>query len=162
MAKSRDTEFMNTTADEQLHPDQAQTDRAQSEKQQQKQQESISDGDRAFTSDGEELRAPSKLKIYLASLLSGNILSRSEVRRMYPYMLFIAFLMLLYISNVFKMQQMYRREAALKREIKELRAKSVTISSMKMNATRQSQIIKELRERGIDLQESLTPHKLIE
>lgn len=125
-------------------------------------EEQISDADREFTSDSDELRVPSKLKLYIASLLSGNILSRAEVKRLYPYLLFIAFLMLLYISNVFKMQQMYRQESNLKKEIKELRAKMVTISSMKMNATRQSQIIDQLNERGIDLKESLTPHKVVE
>lgn len=122
--------------------------------------EEISQADREFTA--QEERRPSKIKIYIASLLSGNILSRAEVKRMYPYLLFVSFLMLLYISNVFKMQQMYRQESNLKKEIKELRAKSVTISSMKMNATRQSQIINELKEREIDLKESLTPHKVVE
>ncbi len=104
---------------------------------------------------------PSKWKEYIGSLLSGNILSKTEVRRLYPYMLFLAFLMLLYISNVFRMQQLHRRHDALVKEVKELRAKSLTISAMRMNSTRQSEIIRELEVRGIDLQESLVPPKVI-
>ena len=110
----------------------------------------------------EEIPAPpSRWKEYVGSLLSGNILSKTEVRRLYPYMLFLAFLMLLYISNVFRMQQLYRRHEALTKEVKELRAKSLTISAMRMNSTRQSEIIRELEVRGIDLQESLVPPKVI-
>lgn len=113
--------------------------------------------------DDEEASAapPSRLKEYIGSLLSGNILSKSEVRRLYPYLLFVAFLMLLYISNVFRMQHLHRRHDALVKEVKELRAKSLTISAMRMNSTRQSEIIRELEVRGIDLQESLVPPKVI-
>lgn len=109
----------------------------------------------------EQPREPSKLKQLIVSVLSGSILSRAEVKKQYPYMLFIAFLMLLYISNIFKMQQLHRQHSRLGVEVKELRAKSLTISSQRVDATRQSQIIKELNERGVDLKESLTPPKVI-
>lgn len=98
---------------------------------------------------------------YLMSVLSGNILSRAEVRKVYPYLLFIAFLAFLYIGNVFRMQRLYRRHDRLTIEVRELRAKSMTIAAVKMNATRQSNIIKEIERRGLPLKESLTPNKVI-
>lgn len=106
-------------------------------------------------------RKPSKIKQAVVSVLSGSILSRAEVKKQYPYMLFIAFLMMIYIGNVFKMQQLHRYHGRLSKEVKELRAKSLTISSQRVDATRQSQIIKELEARGIDLRESLVPPKVI-
>lgn len=99
---------------------------------------------------------------YLMSVLSGNILSRSEVRKIYPYLLFIAFLAFLYIGNVFRMQRLHRKHDRLTVEVRELRAKSMTIAAVKMNATRQSNIIKEIGRRGLPLKESLTPNKVIE
>ena len=93
---------------------------------------------------------------------SGNILTRAEVRRMYPYVLFIAVLMFLYIANGYHIQKLHRRHDRISEQIKELRSRSLTLSSIRMTATRQSEIIKELEARGIPLQESLTPPKIID
>jgi len=116
------------------------------------------------TPDGEEektLRLPTKLKEFIASWISGNILSRSEVRRLYPYLLVMALLMLFYIANTFSIQKLYRRQTTLTRQVKELRSKSLTVSSLRMTSTRQSEIIKELRRRGIGLEELLEPPKVV-
>ena len=109
-------------------------------------------------------RPPSKwtkVKENIGSWLSGNILSHGEVLRLYPYLLTVAALMLFYISNIFYMQQLYRRQATLARDVKELRAKSLTVSSLRMTSTRQSEIIRELRRRGIELEELLEPPKVV-
>lgn len=98
----------------------------------------------------------------VAQVLSGNILTRAEVRRMYPYVLFIAVLMFLYIANGYHIQKLHRRHDRISEQIKELRSRSLTLSSIRMTATRQSEIIKELEARGIPLQESLTPPKIID
>lgn len=110
---------------------------------------------------GQVRRPSSRIKRQVGALLSGSILSKAEVRKFYPYMLLLAFLMLLYIANVFKMQQLHKQHDRLAAEVKELRAKSLTLSSIRMNATRQSEILKELKNRGIDLEESVTPPKII-
>ena len=93
-------------------------------------------------------KRPSWVERNVAQVLSGNILTRAEVRRMYPYVLFIAVLMFLYIANGYHIQKLHSR--------------SLTLSSIRMTATRQSEIIKELEARGIPLQESLTPPKIID
>jgi galactokinase len=97
----------------------------------------------------------------LGAVLSGNILSRSEVRRAYPYMIFVVAFMFFYISNAFRTQHVYREHAALTEQVKALRSKSMTVASEKMQATRQSNIMVELARRGIPLRESLTPNKVI-
>lgn len=107
-------------------------------------------------------KRPSRFSSFLMSFVSGNILSRQEVRRVYPYLLFIAFLAFVYIGNVFRMQSLYRRHDRLTEEVRELRAKSMTIASEKMRATRQSNIIREIERRGLPLKESLTPNRTIQ
>lgn len=108
-----------------------------------------------------EKRVPSKAKQYIGAVLSGSILSRAEVRKLYPYLLFVALLMMLYIANIFRTQQLYRRHDRLTVEVKELRAKAMTLSAERMKATKQSVIVRELAAMGSDLKEPLTPPKVI-
>lgn len=107
-------------------------------------------------------RRPSRLEQYIGQVLSGNILTKAEVRNRYPYMFFTAFLMFLYIANIFHTQKLYRQHDRLNAQLKEMRAKSLTVSSMRMMATRQSEIVRELEKRGIPLRESVTPPQVIE
>lgn len=103
----------------------------------------------------------SRFSVWLMTFLSGNILSRSETRRAYPYLLLIALLAFIYIGNIFRMQQLYRKHDKLTIEVKELRAKSLTIAAQKMDATRQTNILREVERRKLPLHESTTPNKVI-
>lgn len=94
--------------------------------------------------------------------ISGNILRAPEVRRSFPYALFVALLMFLYIVNGYHTQKLNRRNNRLTEQVKELRAKSLAYSELRMTATRRSRIIEELHRRGIILNESLTPPKVVE
>ncbi len=105
---------------------------------------------------------PFPLEDYIGQVLSGNILTRAEVRRRYPYIFFMALLMLLYIANGYHIQKLHRRHDKLTAQLKELRSRSLTLSSIRMTATRQSEIVKELQERGIPLHESLIPPQVID
>ena len=109
----------------------------------------------------EEPRRRSHFVEGLMSFLSGNILSHKEVSKTYPYLVFVAFLMFLYIGNIFSMQHLHRRHNALTKEVRELRTKSMTLASERMQATRQSNIVREIEKRGLQLKESTTPNKVI-
>ena len=108
------------------------------------------------------VRPPSRFERYVGQMLSGSFLMRAEVRRQYPYVLFMALLMFLYIANGFHTQKLHRQHERLTARVKELRAQSLTISSQRMIATRQSEIIRELEERGIPLDELVSPPKIID
>ena len=112
--------------------------------------------------DPQPVRPPSRFERYVGQMLSGSFLMRAEVRRQYPYVLFMALLMFLYIANGFHIQKLHRRHDRLTEQVKELRARSLTVSSLRMISTRQSEIIRELELRGIPLEESLSPPKVIE
>ena len=120
------------------------------------------ENDPISASDSPKIKGPSWFERNLAQVLSGSILTRVEVRRMYPYVLFIVVLMFLYIANGYHIQKLHRRHARLTEQVKELRSRSLTISSIRMTQTRQSEIIKQLEERGIPLEESLIPPKIID
>ena len=109
-----------------------------------------------------EKPTPSRLKQYLAGMLSGSILGREEVSRSYKYLIGIALLMMFYIYNVFYMQHLYRRQEHLTEQVRELRAQAMTLSSMRMNATRQSAVERELEARGSQVRISMTPPKVVE
>lgn len=120
------------------------------------------ENDPVSASDSPKVKGPSWFERNLAQVLSGSILTRVEVRRMYPYVLFIVVLMFLYIANGYHIQKLHRRHDRLTEQVKELRSRSLTISSIRMTQTRQSEIIKQLEERGIPLEESLIPPKIID
>ncbi len=112
--------------------------------------------------ESEPARKGFRLDQYAGQVLSGNILTRAEARRYYPYIFFMALLMLLYIANGYHIQTLHRRYNRLNNQVKELRSKSLTLSSMRMTATRQSEIVREVERRGIPLHEALEPPKVIE
>lgn len=121
-------------------------------------------GESPFREDesAEPARKGFRLDHYAGQVLSGNILTRAEVRRYYPYIFFMALLMLLYIANGYHIQTLHRRYDRLNDQVKELRSRSLTLSSIRMSATRQSEIVREVERRGIPLHESLEPPKVIE
>ncbi len=102
------------------------------------------------------------IRRYAGGVISGSILRRPEVRSRMPYVIFIAFLMLLYIANSYHTQRLHRHSITLAREVAELRARSLSFTERRMTATRQSVVIRELRERGIELTESVVPPKKLE
>lgn len=106
-------------------------------------------------------RRPSRFSVWLMTILSGNILTRAEARRAYPYLLFVAFLAFIYIGNIFRTQQLHRKHEQLAVEVKELRAKSMTLAVEKMSATRQSNILDQIERRNLELKESLIPNRVI-
>ena len=103
-----------------------------------------------------------RARSFVRNFMSGNILRHPQVRSRLPYALFIALLMLLYIMNGYHIQKLHRRHSSLGEEVRELRVRSLSFTGRLMESTRQSEILKELERRGIDLHESVTPPVIIE
>ena len=102
------------------------------------------------------------LRRFTRGFMSGNLLRMPAVQRQLKYALVIALLMLLYIANGYYTQTLNRRYARLNSEVKELRTQSLSLSEMRMTATRQSEILKALQQYGVELQESVTPPRVVE
>lgn len=94
-------------------------------------------------------------------IINGNILSRENVTNQIPYILFLAVLAIFYIGNRYKYEKLIRSEQTLQVEVKNLRAESITTASHLMFISKQSQVSRLIKEKGLDLEESVTPPKKI-
>lgn len=146
-------ERVNSIVDEKIRMWQSQTGAAAAEESQQ----SV-----GHKPQPETRRRNSKTKKAVRSILSGSILSSPEMKKLYPYLLATAALLLLLITSTFYIQKLYRRQSRLESEIKELRTRSVELSAERVQQTSRSGIVRRVNKRGLDLEESVTPVKVIE
>lgn len=96
-----------------------------------------------------------------AGILNGNILTRDGVVRHLPYLLFLAFLALIYIANGYLAEDTVRELNRVDNELKELRSEYITTKSDLMYKSKQSQIANILEQKQLGLKESYYPPKKI-
>lgn len=96
------------------------------------------------------------------SVFTGSILSSAWVRRMWPYLLSIAAVLVGYIAYTFHVQSLHIERQRLEREVRELGIKSVERTAERVRATRRSAIVERLREKSIPLEEFPHPVKKLE
>ncbi len=96
---------------------------------------------------------------YIKPLLDGSFLSTESSTKELPFMVFLLFLIILFISNTFWAQGTVRKIDKYKREVKELRIKSISVKSKLMDNTRLTQIADKVKNLG--LVESMMPPKKI-
>jgi hypothetical protein len=78
------------------------------------------------------------------------------------YILLITLLASIYIGNRFHAEKITRETARLQREVRELRAESLSTSASLMFISRQSEVQRLVKERGLNLEELKTPpYKLL-
>lgn len=109
-------------------------------------------------------KAPKKSKknfasVYIKPLLDGSFLSRESSTKELPFMAFLLFLIILFISNTFWAQGTVRKIDKYKKEVKELRIRSISVKARLMDNTRQTHIAAKVKNLG--LKESLKPLKKI-
>ena len=99
---------------------------------------------------------------FIKELLSGSIVSEKIIIKNLGYVSFIALLATIYIGNRFHAEKITRETTRLQREVKDLRAEALSTSAELMNVSRQSEVIKMVREKGLNLEELKTPpYKLL-
>lgn len=97
----------------------------------------------------------------LKEILDGSILTKDSVVKQLPFILFLVILALIYISNGFHDERISRQIVTLQKEIDNLKAKSISISSELNKLSDRSQMQKLIRENQIRLQEPNEPPKKI-
>jgi hypothetical protein len=95
-------------------------------------------------------------------VMSGEIFGSEELIKHLPYVGFLVFLGLVYIGIGYSAEDSVRQINRNKTELKEMRSEYITIKSDLMYATKQSELIKILHEKGLTLEESFQPPKKIE
>ncbi|MFT5336666.1 MAG: hypothetical protein ACJAY8_000860 [Sphingobacteriales bacterium] len=98
---------------------------------------------------------PDKKENVLRNVLDGTLLTKVEVLRHFPFILFSAGLMVLYISNGYKAERIIRDLNTAESHLRELKARYVTISSNLEMIRQQSKVAKAVE--GIQLEESTVP-----
>lgn len=98
-------------------------------------------------------------KKVIKGLFDGTILTREGVVRQLPYILFIVLLAIIYIGNRYHAEKVVRQESRLNMEIRELRAKSVSTAAELMDISRQSEVARLIKEKGMLLEEAVKPPK---
>ncbi|MFO8236441.1 MAG: FtsL-like putative cell division protein [Bacteroidales bacterium] len=97
----------------------------------------------------------------IKGLLAGSLLSKDNIAGQLPFILLLTFLSFIYIGNRYHAEKIVRKNSILQDEVKELRAKSISTSAELMQISKQSEVIKLIEEKNLELKESRTPPKKI-
>lgn len=98
----------------------------------------------------------------LKDLLSGSMVTDKIILRNLGYLFLLTFLGAIYIANRFHAERITRETAKLQSEVKDLRAESLATSADLMYASKQSEVYRLVKERGLGLEELREPpYKLV-
>lgn len=104
-----------------------------------------------------ESKKNSKKSPGVKSFIGGTILTDERVTRQIPFLIFLAFLAILIITNRNWSERTIRKVEILQSTLDELRSESITLSAKLMNSSRPSEIAKKVENAKIDLQEPVKP-----
>jgi cell division protein FtsL len=112
--------------------------------------------------EGKEKKKKVKTGSFVKELLSGSMVTDKIILKNLWYIILVTFLAAVYIGNRFHAERITRETAKIQREVKELRSESLSISADLMYLSRQSEVIKLVKSRGLNLEELKTPpYKLL-
>ncbi len=95
-------------------------------------------------------------------VINGNFLTKNFIRKQYKLILLMAFLAVVYVNNRYECETQLAHAIELKKQIKDLKYESLTLSAQMMGVSRQTSIMQLLNEKGIQLKEAKTPAIVIE
>lgn len=99
---------------------------------------------------------------FLKELLSGSMVTEKIILKNLWYVLLVTLLAAIYIGNRFHAEKVTRESTRLQREVKDLRAESLSTSADLMYLSRQSVVYRLVKEKGLGLEELKTPpYKLL-
>jgi hypothetical protein len=103
-----------------------------------------------------------KSRTGVSSFLRGTILTDERVTSQFPFVIFLAVLGLLLITNRYRSEKVIREIEVLKDTIDDLRSQSITNTSKLMYMSKPSEILKKVNQTGIGLQEPIhAPGKIV-
>ncbi len=98
----------------------------------------------------------------IKDIIAGDVFLRDVVQKQFLFMALLFLLSLVYVNNRFLYEKELREVERLRREVKDLRYKSLTLSKDTKLAGRRTMIIEALDAMGVDLEESAKPIVIIE
>jgi hypothetical protein len=110
----------------------------------------------------ENIKKTAKTGSFMKELLSGSMVSEKLILKNLGYVSLLTFLAALYIGNRFHAEKITRETAKLNRELRDLRSESLSTSADLMSASKQSEVFRLVREKGLTLEELKSPpYKLL-
>lgn len=122
----------------------------------------LSEEERAALEEKRRRRAERRQKNIFRQLYSGEILTKDEVRALYPYLTVLAITFLLSIVVLFSALGLDISRTQLQNELKVLQEQSVRQSEKLYRATSRSAIIEQSKSRGLNLEELPTQTYIID
>lgn len=99
---------------------------------------------------------------FLKELLSGSMVSDKIVLKNLGYFILLTILGAVYIGNRFHAERITRETTRLASEVRDLRAEALSVSTDLMYVSKQSEVFRLVREKGLGLEElKAPPYKLI-
>lgn len=99
-----------------------------------------------------EIVAPKKkrkgFKVFV-EIVGGDVLSKDGFVGLFPFFLYVVFLLMVYITNVYAAEDMSREVARLNRKVEDLHVEYVYLESEITKITKQSNMVKMLKNKGI-------------
>ncbi len=110
----------------------------------------------------EEKEKKAKSGSFMKELLSGSMVSDKIVLKNFWYLLMLTILGAFYIANRFHAEKITRETSKLSREVRDLKAESLSTSADLMKASRQSEVYRMVKEKGLGLEElKVPPYRLL-
>lgn len=106
-------------------------------------------------------QAKEKKGVKARDFISGRILTHELVAGQMSFIVFLVILAIIYIANSYHYNSLLRTEQKLRKEVKNLRAESITTAAQYMSISRQSEVVKLVEAKGLGLVESKVPPKKI-
>lgn len=89
--------------------------------------------------------------------LDGTVLTRKNVVKQLPFIIFLSVLAVMYIGNRYHAEKVIRDINKLQTEVKNLRAEEITTASELMKISKQSEVARLVKENNLGLEESTEP-----
>lgn len=103
-----------------------------------------------------------KAGAFLKELLSGSMVSEKIILKNLGYISLLTLLAAIYIGNRFHAEKITRETTKIQREVKDLKSESLSTSADLMYLSRQSEVVRLVREKGLNLEELKSPaYKLL-
>jgi cell division protein FtsL len=97
----------------------------------------------------------------IRGLIDGTMLTRKSFTGQLPFVFFLSFLAMMYISNRYNAEKLRRKIITYKTELSDLRAQSIFISAELMKLSRQTEVAEVVKKHGLSIKESEVPPKKI-
>ena len=98
----------------------------------------------------------------IRDILNGSLLTRGIILKNIGFIIWLTFLGIVYIGNSYHAEKVARSINRLQREVKDLRAESITTAAELMYVSRQSEVQKMVKKKRLELKESVEPPYKIE